>query len=361
MCGIGGILARDAAAFPHAALRDMSRQLQHRGPDDHGFLLWSGEDLPQRSRDGGSTGPTVLGLVHRRLSIIDLTTSGWQPMNSHDRRYDIVFNGEIYNHIELRQDLEAEGERFTSSSDTEVLLAAWALWGTACLPRLVGMFAFAVVDWQQRCITLVRDRFGIKPLYYSVSPQGFAFASEMKALLPIVGRNIAPQPLYRYLMYGLTDIDADTLIADIRQLPPASFLQIGLDRAQPGIERQYWQVPQTINHDLSFDSAACALRNLLIDSVRLHMRSDVPVGACLSGGLDSSAIVMAMRAAGGRNIDLHTFTYVAAELRAERGKMGGCRRFGGRSDDAQSALAARRSGPRRGPPNSASRPAVREH
>jgi asparagine synthase (glutamine-hydrolysing) len=314
MCGIGGIVTRQAQAFPYAALAEMGRTLQHRGPDDYGVLLWGGEGAPRRGRDLDFAGPTLIGLVHRRLSIIDLTASGWQPMSSRDERFDIIFNGEIYNYVELRKELEASGEHFRSTSDTEVLLAAWGRWGAAALDRLVGMYAFVIVDWRQRRLTLVRDCFGIKPLYYVVWPQGFAFASEVKALLPLASRKVAPQPLYQYLMYGLTDIDGETLFADVRQLAPATVMDVPFDQASPPIERRYWQLPTEVDGEIGFDEAAARLREQLLDNVRLHLRSDVPVGACLSGGIDSSAIVMMMRAVGGSNVDLHTFTYAADGL-----------------------------------------------
>jgi asparagine synthase (glutamine-hydrolysing) len=311
VCGIGGILTRRTQDFPRAALAEMSGVLQHRGPDDYGVLLWDGQGAPRRSRDLVASEGARLGLVHRRLSIIDLTATGWQPMQSQDERFDIIFNGEIYNYLELRKELEAAGVRFRSTSDTEVLLAAWAVWGAGAIDRLVGMYAFVVVDWRERRMTLVRDCFGIKPLYYVSWPEGFAFASEVKALLPLASRQVAPGPLYQYLTYGLTDTGAETLFADVRQLPPATVMEVDLDDAKPAGERRYWQVPAAVNNEISFDEAAQKLGSLLVDNVRLHLRSDVPVGACLSGGIDSSAIVMMMRAAGGEKVDLHTFTYAA--------------------------------------------------
>ncbi len=315
MCGIAGILVRPGKGIPPSALAAMSGVLNHRGPDDRGYLLWCGADAPARTRTIQSNAPLRLGLAHCRLSIIDLSKAGWQPMTAANRRFDIVLNGEIYNYIELREELARAGECFHSSSDTEVLLAAWVRWGEAALDRIVGMYAFAVVDWQERRLTLVRDCFGIKPLYYTVLPGGIAFASEVKALLalPQVSRRVAPDPLHAYLSAGLTDLGGETLLADVRQLPPATLLNVELDRVHVQEPRRYWSLPQRPQGDRDFEATARQLRDLLADSIRLHLRSDVPVGAALSGGIDSSAIVALMREVGGANLDLHTFTYAAED------------------------------------------------
>ena len=313
MCGIAGILMRPSEQIDPSALSAMSGILKHRGPDDRGYLLWHGNGAPMRARSIELDGPLRLGLAHCRLSIIDLSENGWQPMTAANRRFDIVLNGEIYNYIELREELARAGECFHSNSDTEVLLAAWARWGEAALDRIVGMYAFAIVDWWERRLTLVRDCFGIKPLYYTVLPGGLAFASEVKALLalPQVSRRVAPDPLYTYLSAGLTDLGSETLLADIRQLPPASLMQVELDRVAIPEPRRYWSLPERPQGDRDFEGTARELRDLLTDSVRLHLRSDVPVGAALSGGIDSSAIVALMREVGGAKLDLHTFTYAA--------------------------------------------------
>src|SRR5262249_33609257 len=322
MCGIGGILTSESSAFPAGDVDIMSSNLRHRGPDDCGFLLWDGKGAPTRVRAADASPTARLAALHRRLSIIDLSSSGWQPMASHDGRFDIVFNGEIYNYLELRRQFEAAGEVFSSTSDTEVLLAAGPRGGAAAGDRLTGMYAFAVVDWRARRMTLVRACFGIKPLYYTTWPGGFAFASEVKALLclPTVSREVAPQPLFQYLAFGFTDFDHATLFSDIRQLPPASLLEIDLDDGLAGEPQRYWKLPVADQNDIGFSDAARRLRELFIESVRLHLRSDVPVGAALSGGLDSSAIVMAMREIGGSAVDLHTFTYAAddPEIRDQR-------------------------------------------
>src|SRR5438876_5901763 len=172
MCGIAGVLTRPGEGIAPAAVSAMSNILNHRGPDDRGYLFWCGDDAPVRARSIQCNVPLRLGLAHCRLSIIDLTQAGWQPMTAANRRFDIVLNGEIYNYVELRDELARAGEHFHSTSDTEVLLAAWARWGEATLDRIVGMYAFAILDWQERRLTLVRDCFGVEPLYYHGLPCG---------------------------------------------------------------------------------------------------------------------------------------------------------------------------------------------
>jgi asparagine synthase (glutamine-hydrolysing) len=232
-------------------------------------------------------------------------------MSTADGRYHIVFNGEIYNYVELRRELEAAGTQFRSHSDTEVLLAAFIKWGPQCLKRLVGMFAFAVFDYSARELFLARDFFGIKPFYYTEWQRGLAFASEIKGLLtlPGVSRSAHPQRLYSYLKAGKSDGGESTLFQCIRQLPPGHFIKLAIGETSWPQPQQYWSPQLREDLDLSFDEAALKLKELFLQSVSLHLRSDVPVGACLSGGIDSSAIVQSMRQIGGAGLDLHTFTY----------------------------------------------------
>lgn len=309
MCGIAGLALRKPGALNWAGRA--LEGLHHRGPDDQGWLAWSPSAAAYRGKTWSEAQGSVL-LVHRRLSILDLSELGWQPMSSPDGRYHLVFNGEIYNYLELRQELKALGHCFRSHSDTEVLLAAWAHWGTACLERLVGMFAFAVLDAQEQSLHLVRDFFGIKPLYYCAFAEGVGFASEIPVLLelPGVGRQVHPQGLYRYLRFGLTDDGAQTLFSDIRQIPAAHYLRLDLNNLQLTEPQRYWQPRLQNPLELSFDEAAEAVRAQFLENVRLHLRSDVPVGAALSGGIDSSAIVAAMRHLE-PGLELHTFTYIA--------------------------------------------------
>ncbi|MDB5099453.1 MAG: hypothetical protein JWM80_3874, partial [Cyanobacteria bacterium RYN_339] len=309
MCGIAGLIRADRHGVS-ATLARMSEAIQHRGPDDLGYFL-AAPGASHLGRQAPDDAGWRLGLAHRRLSILDLSEAGWQPMASADGRYVTVFNGEIYNYQELRAELAAAGHAFHTSSDTEVLLVAYRAWGEAALSRFVGMFAFALLDREANTLFLARDFFGIKPLFYSTFAGGLAFASEVKALLevPEVGRQVAPGPLYDYLRFGLTDHGESTLLADVRQLLPGHCVTIRLDHPDQVAPAPYWRLDPTPRTDLSFDEATTRVRELFLDAVRLHLRSDVPVGAALSGGIDSSAIVMAMRALE-PGVKLHTFSFI---------------------------------------------------
>ena len=299
----------------------MLAALHHRGPDDHGLLafrdgtVWSG-------RDAAAPADADAILLHRRLSIIDLSETGWQPLSTVDGRWHIVYNGEIYNYRELRAELERDGAVFRSQSDTEVLLQAFARWGHDTWRRCTGMWACAILDTTRRRVTLSRDPFGIKPLYYATTPGALAFASELKPLLPLpgVGRRVDAQRLAMYLRFGVTDYGDATLFADVRQL--AAGHAVDLELATPTIvaPRAYWRPSRPQTSSLSFPEAARELRDRFVDSVRLHLRADVPVACCLSGGIDSSAIVMAMREVSGSALDLRTFSHIAdtAALSEER-------------------------------------------
>lgn len=316
MCGIAGILRFDRSGIDAQILKNFSNSLLSRGPDDLGFLGWSGSTSFQISRNPEYLECSWVGLVHRRLSILDLSEAGWQPMVTPDGRYAIVFNGEIYNYLELQAELKKIGYTFHSHSDTEVLLTAYAQWGTQALNRLVGMFAFAVLDTHTRKLFLARDFFGIKPLYYTYWECGLAFASEIKALLelPGINRQVNPQRVYDYLRFGLTDNGQETMLAGIRQIPAAHYLEISLDSPTEVQPVRYWQVNLNQHLEVSFTEAAEQLRELFLDSIRLHLRSDVSVGAALSGGIDSSSIVMAMRYLE-PDLELHTFSYTAEDPR----------------------------------------------
>jgi len=233
-------------------------------------------------------------------------------MTTADGRFSIVFNGEIYNYLELRAELVKLGHQFQSQSDTEVLLHAFSEWGPACLPRLVGMFAFALLDLLERRLFLVRDFFGIKPLYYTNRHGVFAFASEIKALLELPGiqRTANPHRVFDYLRWGRTDHGNETLLSDIRQVPAAHFLELSLDSSGESRLQRFWRLDTSQRITLSLKEAAAKLRDLFLENIRLHLRSDVPVGAALSGGIDSSAIVAAMRLVE-PNLDLHTISYIA--------------------------------------------------
>ena len=299
MCGIAGFLGSPGSSTSPL------RTLAHRGPDDSGWVAHDAHPGMPRSHSL---------LLHRRLSILDLSTAGHQPMATSDGAYTIVFNGEIYNYRELRAELQNLGCAFRTQTDTEVLLQAYVQWGAGCLRRLIGMFAFAIEDKHRRVLFLARDFFGIKPLYYAQTPvgEGFAFASEIKALLDWLPlkRTLQPQRLYDYLRFGRTDHGGETMWSEIRQVPAAHYLEVSLDRPGEGTPVRYWDLPGEEPLDLSFNEAAEQVRELFLQNIRLHLRSDVPIGAALSGGIDSSAIVCAMRAVAPQ-AELHAFSYIA--------------------------------------------------
>jgi asparagine synthase (glutamine-hydrolysing) len=271
MCGIAGSLDLRAHRSDEQMVAAMTDLISHRGPDDAGLLV---------------APPVTLG--HRRLSILDLSPGGHQPMPSHDRRLWITYNGEIYNYKELAAELRGRGWSFATTCDTEVLLAAYQEWGVASLDRLNGMFAFAIWDRERKELFLARDRFGVKPLYYTTVEGRFRFASEIKALLldPAVPR-VANEPrVLDFLAYGFTDHTAETLFQGILQLPPGARLVVRPGRDAP--EPVRWYEPRPA--DLNGTSPAAGLRERLVDAVALRLRSDVPVGTTLSGGLDSSSV-----------------------------------------------------------------------
>ncbi|MEM0982933.1 MAG: asparagine synthase (glutamine-hydrolyzing) [Planctomycetota bacterium] len=313
MCGIAGFLSTNGQVTSDLAAR-VASILEHRGPDDLGYCALRGTQA-RTGRDAAATEGAEALLVHRRLSIIDLSEAAWQPMSDPTGRYHLAFNGEIYNYIELRSELEAEGVRLRTTSDTEVLLHALIRWGEKALPRLVGMFAFALLDAETREVLLVRDPFGIKPLYYAQTDAGFAFASEIKAVLafPGVERRLDPQRLYDYLRYGSTDAGEQTLLADVRQLLPGCSMRVPVGGSASKPE-PYWSFdPQPAPNPGSFEDEAERLREAFLESIRLHLRSDVQVGACLSGGIDSSAIVSAVRHVAGKDAEIHTFSYIPVD------------------------------------------------
>lgn len=284
MCGISGAVARrdDPGAEAHVA-RALVLQ-RPRGPDHQAVAA-----VP--------LGEWTVALGHNRLCVIDLAPSGHQPMWSGRRRHVITYNGEIYNYLELRAELEALGVAFHSRSDTEVLLAAWERWGTEALPRLNGMFAFALVDLDRREVVLARDRFGVKPLYYQVRPGDFRFASTLGPLLDRSG-----EPDLGYLHQGLTlgafeDDSPRTPYTEIRSVQPGTLVTISLAEAKLGTEITRWydldaRAAELVDH-LAGESPASAaerVREVLADAVSLRLRSDVPVGVSLSGGVDSAAV-----------------------------------------------------------------------
>lgn len=276
MCGIAGILRVDGAPAGADLLGAMTSAIAHRGPDGDGFFC-----------DGS------VGLGHRRLAIIDLAT-GDQPMATEDGSVVLVFNGEIYNFRELRRELEGRGATFRTTSDTEVILQAYEAWGVDCLPRLRGMFAFALWDRPRRRLFLARDRVGIKPLVYAWDGRRLLFGSEIKALLEDSGlpREIDWQALRDFLTLHYIP-GPRTIFQAIRKLPPASYLLLDLGRGEPEVHR-YWDLRFAPDPRPSEAEWLDGLRWHLTDAVRSHLVSDVPIGAFLSGGVDSSTVVALM-------------------------------------------------------------------
>lgn len=291
MCGIAGVLNRDGSesAGLDAALASLRRALKHRGPDDEGLWLSSGGKA---------------GLAHTRLSIQDLSAAGHQPMVSADGRLGIVFNGEIYNFRELRAELEGEGIAFHTGTDTEVLLRLYERDGHAMVNRLRGMFAFAIWDEREGRAFLARDPLGIKPLYYTVKNGALAFASEVQALQKagLAGRDLDAVALVRYFESGSV-AEPRTLLREVRCLPAGHTLTWQPD-GKIEIAR-FWSLSFGAE-TMTRDAAVSLTRDALLDSVRHHFVSDVPVGVFLSGGIDSTA-VLALSIASGQG-DLETFS-----------------------------------------------------
>lgn len=298
MCGLFGFVSRTASStIGGAALLGASRHLGRRGPDAEGFLVASGS-LVRGTRASGID-PNAryrIGMAHRRLAILDLSPAGWQPFADETARRFLLFNGEIYNYTELKEELRASGFAFRSSTDTEVVLAALMHWGEDALARFQGMFGLVYVDAGRDELLLARDPFGIKPIFFVDDPSYFAFSSQMTTLMRLEGRRnrVEERALFRFLRWGFPSCDDRSLVSDIRRLEPGSSTRIELRSGRVLASESFWRVKPR-RTDLSFDQAAGTLRDLLTNSVRMHLRSDVPVGVALSGGVDSSSLVALSR------------------------------------------------------------------
>jgi asparagine synthase (glutamine-hydrolysing) len=317
MCGIIGILNyRGEPALQLSPLRAMTRAMRHRGPDDEGYVSFDangrahpyhGDDSPEYFRHhhpdsrplvDGVNSSSILALGHRRLSILDLSPAGHQPMVYGEGRYWIVYNGEVYNYLEIREELLRLGCQFKTQTDTEVILAAYDKWGPDCQNRFNGMWALLICDCARRELFISRDRFGIKPLYYYKNDRVVIFSSEIRALLqhPEVVTSPNRPYLRNYLENGSTEWLSETAFNNIYRFPFAHYAIMGLNsHAGDLLPIRYWDfVPNCSNERFSAERAgqyAQAYHDLLKDAVRLRLRSDVPMGAALSGGLDSSSIV----------------------------------------------------------------------
>ena len=278
MCGIAGIFRINGEPVAPGYIDAMVATLRHRGPDGEGAFFAPG-----------------IGFGHTRLAIIDLTAASDQPLRDDDAGLAMIFNGEIYNYVELREELRALGHQFRSAGDGEVILRAYEQWGVDCLSRLNGMFAIAIWDTRKRQLFLARDRFGEKPLFIARTPRGLVFASEMKAILAVRPelRVANRRAVFRYLSCGDLDLDRESFFEGIESLPGSHYLLI--DSEGNGESRRYWHATSAnVSEDRA--SAVEGFRELLFDSIRIRLRSDVPVGSSLSGGLDSSSIVATINA-----------------------------------------------------------------
>ena len=300
MCGISGIINFNNQPAEESRIRKMMQVMKHRGPDDEGTYLHEN-----------------VGLGFVRLSIIDLSPGGHQPMHDDEGRYTIVFNGEIYNYIELRSELKTLGFQFRSSSDTEVLLKAYIAWGKSCLNKLNGMFAFAVYDNMEKSLFIARDRYGIKPVYYYHDSQQLIFASEIPSILEVWNKKNTPNinAVYDYLTFNRTDHTRETFFEGIEKLHHGHYLMIENGKVE---QHQWYNLRDKL---VAEPMDATQYKELFASSVELRLRSDVPVGVCFSGGIDSSSVVSIISDQFGLK-DINTFSAVYGD-----GKRGDESRF----------------------------------
>lgn len=333
MCGIAGIVNVERRDIDLAkGARVLSEKLRHRGPDDEGFLFFEGESSvcafgedTQKSSIGNAYNFSAKVSVteaakeksavfmHRRLSIIDTGPGGYQPMCDAEENCWITYNGEIYNYIELRKELEQLGHRFRTQSDTEVLLHSYLQWGEECLRKLNGMFAFALWDKKNKKIFCARDRGGVKPLYYYFKNGIFCFASELKALkaLPFVETGLNERAVHHYLLHDALEYEPEGFLKNVFELFPAHYLSLDLENKDIQIKNYFSVTPSTEFSSFKeneFLSAKEDTRLLVTDAILKRLRSDVPVGCCLSGGIDSS-IISGVIAGHNKNFNAFTATF----------------------------------------------------
>jgi len=296
MCGFIGFVSKNNV---EAKLPSALELIKHRGPDANKYTIYKQQDH-------------YIGFAHARLSIIDLTEAATQPFESKCGQYSIIFNGEIYNYQEIREELEQLDFNFQTNSDTEVLLAAWQQWKHEVLAKFIGMFAFAVLDKVENKVTLVRDAFGIKPFFYSSNNGELFFGSDIRSVTALIGKQSKPnlQKAYDYLVHGDYDSSEQSFIEGVNHLLPGYWFEYDLVTGQVTKPLAWWQPDLSHTLSLSFKDAAQKTRELFLESIKYHLRSDVPLGAALSGGVDSSAVVCAMRALDSE-AEIHTFSYIA--------------------------------------------------
>lgn len=302
MCGIAGIIHFNKKSPEETKIRGMMRQIKHRGPDDDGIFI---ED--------------AVGLGFVRLSIIDLSPDGHQPMISWDERYVLVFNGEIFNYVELREELQSKGMGFRTKTDTEVLLNAYIFWKDDCLHHFNGMWSMVVYDRQEKTIFASRDRYGIKPFYYTQNEDYFAFCSEIPPLLNLLNGNPSPnyQSIFDYLAFNRSDQTEETFFKEVKKLQHGTKLSI----KQGEVKISTWyELRDRVSKATPFKDPK-EFKELFSSAIGLRLRSDVPVGVCLSGGLDSSSIVSTLLKDYNKR-DLETFSAIY-----EKGQIGDEKEF----------------------------------
>ena len=332
MCGIGGIINLENKNIDLVvSAKTIGKTLQHRGPDDEGFLFFNDKETQcayseatqkqSISNTFNFSATTAIGevpqgfkgvFVHRRLAIIDINESGHQPMCTKDAKVWITYNGEIYNYIELRKELESLGHKFRTGSDTEVLLNAYLHWVNECLIKLNGMFAFAILDSEKNKIFCARDRSGVKPFYYYFKDGIFCFASELKALrnLPFVETSLNERALHHYLLHDVIEYEAEGFLKNIFELFPSHFLQLDLSNKEV-VLKKYFEINTKTDFKVfsenEFEIQKEQTKELITDAILKRLRSDVQVGSCLSGGIDSSIISGVM---GSNTKNFNAFTAV---------------------------------------------------
>lgn len=296
MCGIAGIINLENKPVDCSLLQKMAGSLSHRGPDDEQFVVFDSTKSRWSlfRRDNSPQFEGDIGFSHSRLSIIDLSSNAAQPMSDEDGQVWIIHNGEVFNYLELKDELLKRGYVFRTSSDTEVILKAYMEWGQDCLSKFNGMWAFVIYDMRKKVIFAARDRFGIKPLFYHFEKNCFSFASEIKALLllPWIRRQPHLPAVKDYLYYSRVDTSEFSFFKDIRSLKPGYCFSLHIREKSQILEKKWWDLRDNIQeYQEDEEEIYGTFRNLLLESIKLRLRSDVPVGTCLSGGLDSSAIV----------------------------------------------------------------------
>jgi len=278
MCGISGIIHLNGTPVPEQQLLAMMKAMKHRGPNDEGLFAENG-----------------VGLGFVRLSILDLSAAGHQPMFSADERYVLIFNGEIYNYIELREELTAKGHQFHTQTDSEVLLAAYVEWGEQMLHRFNGMWAFVIYDRKEKSVFAARDRFGVKPFFYAIDGQRILFGSDIRSITAVLGRKPTPdtETIFNFLAFNRSDQDDSTFLKEVKKLDHGHYFKLNIRPESPADEKQlrpqkWYNIRKELKEPFRNPDA---YREMFASSIGLRLRSDVPVGVCLSGGLDSSSIV----------------------------------------------------------------------